>query len=397
MPSFKIVLFVGALIVSACQKTLPAQRTLEIEEANDRIDRILRSRGFSENTPGCSVTIAKEGQIVFGRGYGSENPDTSTKPIDTHTSMRLNSLSKSIVSTGILILQEQQKRDLLQKTLGQIYIDKNIPIPLQPISIKHLLEHSSGLPLEIDEKQASQFTTVLEDSQAIDFLVSHPPSLRFPPGTRYAYSNVGYWLLADILSRESGKEWRHFLKEAIFDRLDMRSAEIQPTTLLIQKKVIAPSFVLNKEKSFEPFQLEKDWEWRAGVLGSGGIHMNGEAIIRFLYALKTYSLLSRSSLELALLSSELSDDDDPQLKPSHYSLGWMVFPESMAQPQIDKLVYRHWHTGGGTGYYTYMENVTRLQPPCSLQIAMLCNENGALMTDRAELTDSIRALYCSIE
>ncbi|MBW2693293.1 MAG: serine hydrolase [Deltaproteobacteria bacterium] len=181
----------------------------------------LFERWDQSDSPGCSLGIVRDGRLTYERGYGMANLEHGI-PIDSGTVFRIASVSKQFTAMSALLLEQDGALSLdddIRKYLSEM------PDYGQPISIRHLMQHSSGI------RDYEGITTLLgiayEDTyieQEILDLLARQKALNFAPGERYLYSNSGYLLLAEIVERVSGKTLRQFADERIFRPLDMRAS-----------------------------------------------------------------------------------------------------------------------------------------------------------------------------
>jgi len=110
---------------------------------------------------------------------------------------------------AVMILEERQK--LGYDDFVMEYLEN---IPYKNVTIRHLLNHTSGLK----RSYKSDLVTI---DQLVDYVVSKKPKLSFEPGDKFQYSNLGYSLLAAIVQEVSGKSFETFLNMEIFQPLDL--------------------------------------------------------------------------------------------------------------------------------------------------------------------------------
>jgi CubicO group peptidase (beta-lactamase class C family) len=171
------------------------------------------------DSPGCALAVIKDGQIVYKRGYGMANLDHDI-PIRPDTVFHVASVSKQFAAMAIMLLAKQGKLSLDDKV--QKYITELREFD-KPITIRHLLHHTSGLRDQWELLIMSGWRLsedVVRDEDILD-LVSRMKALNFPPGERYVYSNTGYTLAAQIVKRVSGQSLREFAEANIFKPLGM--------------------------------------------------------------------------------------------------------------------------------------------------------------------------------
>src|SRR5262245_20298336 len=158
------------------------------------------------DSPGCALAVIKDGQIVYKRGYGMADLDHDI-PIKPDTVFHVASVSKQFTAMAILLLAKQGKLSLDDR--AQKYITELREFD-QPITIRHLLSHTSGLRDQWNLLMMSGTRLgedVVRDEDILD-LVSRMKELNFKPGEQHLYCNTGYTLLAYIVKRVSGQSLR---------------------------------------------------------------------------------------------------------------------------------------------------------------------------------------------
>src|SRR5262245_26193334 len=171
------------------------------------------------DSPGCALAVIRDGQIVYKRGYGMADLDHDV-PIKPDTVFHVASVSKQFTAMSILLLAKQGKLSLDDKV--QKYITELREFN-QPITIRHLLHHTSGLRDQWNLLIMSGTRLgedVVRDEDILD-LVSRMKELNFKPGEQHLYCNTGYTLLAYIVKRVSGQSLREFAEANIFKPLGM--------------------------------------------------------------------------------------------------------------------------------------------------------------------------------
>ena len=187
-----------------------------------------------EDSPGAALGIFKDGRIIYARGYGIANLEYSI-PWTPQTVSRTGSISKQFTAMCIAILIEQ----------GKLTVEDNIqtfipgwPDYGDPVKIKHLLYHTSGireyltLVELLGKPEGSGY--VYTPRELVDVLCSQK-ELNFRPGEKYSYSNSGYFLLSEIISRLSGMKTSAFAKKHIFDPLGMKNTHFHDNPNMIVK------------------------------------------------------------------------------------------------------------------------------------------------------------------
>jgi len=193
------------------------------DEKTRRVDALFEHWDRSDS-PGCSLGIVRDGRLIHEHGYGMANLEHDI-PIKPETVFRIASTSKQFTAMSLLLLEQD----------GALSLDDDIrkylpamPDYGRPISIRHLLQHSSGIR---DYEGIMVLLGVADEDMYIEqevlALLARQQALNFAPGERYLYSNSGYLLLGKIVERVSGKTLRKFVAERIFEPLGMRVSLIR--------------------------------------------------------------------------------------------------------------------------------------------------------------------------
>ncbi len=237
---FFLVLVASAALIQEKKKEKP-RSTVEA-----KIDKIFA--GFAKpESPGAAVAVLKEGMVVFRKGYGSAQLEYKI-PITPSTIFHVASVSKQFTAMAITMLEAQGKLsvdDDIHKYLP------DIPDFGKKITIRHLLHHVSGLrdQWELLIMSGWRMDDVITQDHILD-VVKRQKELNFMPGDRYMYCNTGYSLMAEIVSKISGKPFVEWVKENIFDPLGMSSSHFHIDHEQIVKNR-AYSYARDKEKGLK--------------------------------------------------------------------------------------------------------------------------------------------------
>jgi CubicO group peptidase (beta-lactamase class C family) len=204
----------AARLAGAAPNAGPASVTDFALKADDYLKSALAAGRFAG-----SVMVAQSNQIVFMRGYGLANRELNvTNAPDTK--FKLGSVTKQFTALCILILQEQGKLNI-DDPISKYLPD--CPAAWSQIKIRHLLTHTAGIPdyTGLPEYRSSMMLP-WPPEKMMKCLRDKP--LEFEPGTRFAYSNSGYFLLSSIIEKAAGQGYEPFLKQFIFDPLRMTNS-----------------------------------------------------------------------------------------------------------------------------------------------------------------------------
>ena len=223
------------LVASACTAAAAqAQRTDSLTRAVDHIFENFRDT----DGPGCALGVSRGGKVVYERGFGMANLETDT-PIRPSSIFHVASVSKQFTATAIMLLERDGKLSLddnIRKYLPEI------PDYGTPITVRHLLTHTSGLrdQWELIALERGRFEEDrITEADVLD-VVSRQKALNFKPGAEYLYSNTGFTLLGVIVKRVTGQSLRDFADERIFKPLGMTSTHFHDDyTMLVRGRTSA--------------------------------------------------------------------------------------------------------------------------------------------------------------
>ena len=180
-----------------------------------------------------SVLVAENGKVIFEKGYGLANMEWNI-PNQPDTKFRLGSITKQFTATLILQLVEQGKIKLDGKLID--YLPDYRKDTGAKVTIHNLLSHTSGVPNYT--AQQGFFQNVSRNPFTVDDFIKKYASgdLEFEPGTKFNYSNSGYFLLGAIVEKVTGKPYEQVLKENILDPVGMKNTGYDHYSAIISKR-----------------------------------------------------------------------------------------------------------------------------------------------------------------
>src|SRR6185436_7182828 len=193
----------------------------------DKVDDHVKAMMEKQHIPGVALAVVKDEKIVKAEGYGIANIELNV-PVRADTVFKIGSVSKQFISAGILMLAQEGKLSLddpISKYLA------GTPETWKPITIRHLLTHTSGIV-----REAPGFDPLKIQSDADVIKTAYSLPLRFAPGEKWEYCNVGYFSLAEIIRKVSGKPWGDYLNEALFKPLEMNATRTTSMTELVPNR-----------------------------------------------------------------------------------------------------------------------------------------------------------------
>lgn len=201
-----------------------------------KLDREFANQVQKMGYPGAALCIAKDGKVLLNRGYGWSDKEKK-RPVTPQSVFRIASLSKPITAIAVLKLCQDGRLKLSDKFLSffpelKPLIPQRRPDPrLREITVQNLLQCSSGWDADLSgdpmfgtlAHEAAGYSRNLRPTirSILNYWMARP--LEFDPGTRYAYSNLSYAVLGEIVSKVSGLPYTKFVEQTILQPLGLTS------------------------------------------------------------------------------------------------------------------------------------------------------------------------------
>jgi len=325
------------------------------------------ARWNSTHSPGCAVGVAREGNVLLRRGYGMANLETGT-PITGETIFESGSVAKQFTATAIVLLAMEGKLDLADPVRKYF---PEMPEYDRPITIRHLLTHTSGLREWSSLVATAGWPRGQRAHTQDDLLevVFRQKALNYPVGDHYSYTNSGYAIAKTLVERVSGKTFQQFSEERIFRPLGMTNTQWRDDfTRIVPGRAQAYSRENNE------WHLEMPFE---SVVGPGGLLTTvGDWLI-------WNDALAKSKLAPGLTDSLTRRMRLTSGREITYALG-IVVGNYKGVPEIS-------HSGSTGGYSTFL---ARYPDQGNLSIAVLCNSTqGAAGSYSRQLADRLIASF----
>jgi CubicO group peptidase (beta-lactamase class C family) len=288
-----------ALSLAALPATAQAPRGFA-----QRADQFLKAEMARQELVGLSVAVLKDGKVVLERGLGYANLEHKV-PATPATVYQSGSVGKQFTAAAIMLLEAD----------GLLRIEDPVtryfpaaPAEWQQVTLEHLLTHTAGAG---DYPDDFDFRHDYTEDELRTFVFSRP--LRYPPGSQWEYSNMGYVLLGLVVRQVTGRFYGDVLAERVFQPLGMT------TTRVIDEAAIIPNRAAGYEREDGVIRNQTWVAPRINTTADGALYLTVRDLARWDQALHAGTLLSPAQLARVRTPVRLSDGSTYA-----YGYGWRV-------------------------------------------------------------------------
>jgi N-acyl-D-amino-acid deacylase len=325
-----------------------------------KFDEWMKAFMAEHQVPGGALAIAREGKLVYSRGFGWADRDAK-EPVMPDALFRIASVSKPITAVAILRLLEQGKLSLNDKVLDHLKYeahfeqDGKFDERWRQVTIEHCLTHRGGWdrdksydPMFQAQRMARSLAIELPilPEHIIRYQLGQP--LDFDPGERYAYSNFGYSLLGRIIEKVTGQPYEKYVQAEVLAPLGIVSARIGGS---LKEERAAGEVCYYDVKNGEGTAVTGPGAgtakvsinygvWRQETLDAhGGWIASAPDLARFAAAFdlvadgeqtRSRFLKAETVREMLTPRAAIPATDDKSRISAHYGLGWLVKDEPLA-------------------------------------------------------------------
>lgn len=305
------------LFLTGCIATLSAQDELKSKRIDSFMSAIYRQGQFSG-----AVLVATDGKTIYKKGFGFANRQTND-PFTSSTPCYIGSLSKQFTAMGIIILKERKKLDYSDPI--RLYFPQ-LPACMQPITIRNLLTHSSGLAIFDDYPGMTE--------QDVFNILLKQGSLRFSPGQKFEYCNANYTLLGMLIEKISGSSLNDFLTKNVFKPLRMNTTYVDEATSQNRKRAVG-YYLFGDEYNYSTY-----------IGGAASVVSSVDDLYKWDQSLYSPEIVTKQSLNDAF-TMNIKIGNDEIYGEKGYGFGWFVSSKGG-----DTIVQ---HDGGFAGFRSYIE------------------------------------------
>ncbi|WP_460623092.1 serine hydrolase [Hymenobacter tenuis] len=323
----------------------------------DSLDRFVQAKMKQLRIPGLQLAVIRQGKIVKLEHYGLANLQDSI-PVMAHTRFTINSITKAFVGVAVMQLVEEGKLDLTAPVSRYL---PGLPAAWQPVTVRQLLTHTSGLPEVMND---DDMVTEANASAAWAQVQTKPMS--FQPGEKFAYNQTNYVLLGQIIDKLSGQPFAQFIQERQLNVVGMPRTGFGDAHNVIPHAARGYTFYHMVDGQMgRSKQLRNVFEMFPPFLRTAaGLNSTAEELARWVLALQQGQLLKTSSLATLWTPGNLNNGTQRGFSGflNGYALGWPTISRA-EHPAVAPV-------GGG-------RNALFVYPKDELAIVVLTNLQGA--------------------
>ena len=317
--------------------------------------------------PGLAISVLKDGEVIFMKGFGFRSLEENL-PVTEKTLFYVGSVTKSFTALSIMKLVEQGKISLDDPVSK--YLDLELEVEGSPVTIHHLLTHTSGIPaLAYAEalirgyfETTSVWLPISKPEDILDFIQDYEDWIEAKPGERFFYLNEGYVLLGLIISKVSGMSYEEFVRREIFEPLGMNNS-IFCDKRVFSEKDIASHYIIDKNGSFV---LKRPL---LGVTADGGIVSCVEDLSKYVNMMINRGKVGGKEI-LSEKNVEMMEKGYIRIPyevfgGESYGYGWMIYPKFFGKKLVG-------HGGSVLTHNTFVGYI----PSEKLGVVVLTNVGG---------------------
>ena len=315
-------------IISSLDSIIIMNKAIELD---NKFSRLTRLTGFNG-----TVLYSEKGKIIFKKAYGFKNVRRKKDSLKTSDAFQLASVSKMFTAMAIMILKNDGKIEY------DVDIRRYIPeFPYEDVTVRLLLTHRAGLPryMSLAHEKWTNKKVPMDNDDMLDLFVEYVPDSYFTPDNGFHYCNSNYSILANVVERTSGQNFEDFMRERVFDPLEMNDSFVynmrdDSSVSLYVKEGVAGYY-------------DRGWRWREmtneylnAVMGDKGIYTSVDDMFKFDQSLDNFTLLPDSIIREAFMPGNPSY----WKRKDNYGFGWRV------KEDRDSTVF---HFGWWKGFRTF--------------------------------------------
>ncbi|MEK6304087.1 MAG: serine hydrolase [Acidobacteriota bacterium] len=345
------IAIVVVAFVSAAFPEAPLARAEDPFQLQPMIQQVMKE----QEVPGFAIAVVRDQTIIYAEGFGVKNLDRKSEKITPHSLFHMASITKPFVATSVMQLVEQGKVELDSPVVKYLPYFRLKDERYKTITVRQMLGHISGMP----DVQDYEWDKPVYDDGALERYVRSvaDQSLIAEPGTKFAYSNMAFEVLGDLIAKVSGETFEGYVQKHILKPLQMNSS-----TLLVKQaipRLLTSPHVL--DASYSPTVSK--------VFPYNRMHSPSSTLYSNVVDMSRWAMVNMNRGEL---------DGKRILKASTYDVMWKPAGENFTRVGISWFLGKHrdyqtiGHSGGDTGFVSNLLMI----PDKKIAVVMMSNFDG---------------------
>jgi D-alanyl-D-alanine carboxypeptidase len=312
----------------------------------DDIDDYVTLQMQRQHVPGLTLGVMQQGRVVRIKGYGMADVERQVRA-SPDTVYEIGSITKQFTAVALMLLVERGAAGL-DSPLGEYLGD--IPTHWKPVTLRQLLTHTSGVPDYEEVMGYDSYRNILKPQDVYAYVATKP--LDFTPGTKWNYSNTGYFLLSQVIEKLSSESYATFVSRNVLEPAGMKHSRDSSPVELIPNRAAGYEFTdkLRNRDAIQP----------SATGGAGMLVATVGDMLRWSEVVARRGLLKAESWDQIVTEAKLNDGTG-----AGYGFGWFTDPMHG---------HRSLNHSGGTAGFT--ANLLLL-PDDALTIVVLANSGSA--------------------
>ena len=292
------------VIFAVCIFLIPAS---QLDAQVDKIDSFIKQQMKEQKVVGLSIGIIKKGKLLMAKGYGYANLEYNI-PATENTIYKLASVSKHMVASGIMLLVQEGKLKL-SDPITKFF--KDAPASWNQVTVRHLLNHTSGL-----QRESPAFQNMVIQPDSVLIRAAYTTAFVFPTGTKWQYCNLGYFMLADIIRQTSGQSFPDFMRERVFRKNGLMITQTTNLSAIVPNR--AGGYVRIKTDSIV------NAENNVALRPSGAFLSNITDMLKWEMTMQNNQFLPEKVWQQMWSDVEKNGETNGDGTPVYYGYGWTI-------------------------------------------------------------------------
>jgi CubicO group peptidase (beta-lactamase class C family) len=300
---------------------------------SERLDAALQRFVSEDGVPGVAVGIVDEGRVVYANGFGVASLAEPARPVTRDTVFHMASVTKTFVATAVMQLAERGQLSLDATIVTYLPYFRLADARASEITIRQVLTHTSGLP----DVEGYAWDRPEYDEGALERYVRSlsAVTLRSAPGSTYAYSNLAFEVLGDVIAKASRRPFEDYVQKEILAPLQMTSST------LLYDGVARQAWAAGHTRSAAGMIVVPHYPYNRAHAPSSTLHSSAADMSRWMLA-----MLNDGELDGRRILRKASRDEmwkpTVEAREGRIGLAWL----SMAVEGEDLV----WHGGADAGF-----------------------------------------------